>query len=219
MTISKLSILAGLSVFVLTSTPVFSQEAPDVVPSLDMTEQDADFLAEVPNLGGAERGPQGFPQNGGDAELDNLGPDSLAMGPAAGMVGAPMMGSRKFQGKSKRGAFGLEGELALTDEQYEKLFEQKKSFLNDAGLKMSELKNLERDQQDLLSQVQIDRKKVKDLHNKINAQRQAIADLKLEKKLAVQDILTAEQRKELRLRMIKGGKALGHRGGKRHGRS
>jgi Spy/CpxP family protein refolding chaperone len=218
MTISKLSLLAGLLVFVLAISPTFSQEAPDVIPSLDMELQETDLLAESPDLG-QERGPGiALDQQVIESDPDNPNRDSVAMTPVSGMSAIGMTGSRKFHGKSRRGAFGLEGELALTDAQYEKLFEQKKSFLNEASIKLVELKNLERDQQDLLSQVQVDRKKIKDLQSKINAQREAIADLKLDKKLAMQDILTAEQRKELRLRMIKGGKDHGHRGVRRHGR-
>lgn len=98
----------------------------------------------------------------------------------------------------------LQGDLAITDEQYEKLFSIKKQFLSDAGPKMLALKSSQRDLRDLLSQPKVDKQKVKDLQSQINTQKGELANLKLEKKLSGLEVLTEEQRKEIRRQMLKG---------------
>jgi Spy/CpxP family protein refolding chaperone len=110
----------------------------------------------------------------------------------------------------------LQGELALTDEQYEKLFSIKKQFLNDAGPKMLALKSSERDLRDLLSQPSLDKQKVKDLQSRVNDQKAELANLKLDKKLSGLDVLTNEQRKEIRLQMLKGCMGAKEGGARKH---
>ncbi|GEM_PF-3097302 len=119
------------------------------------------------------------------------GPRRLASGPAAGC-------DRSFAGV-------LKGDLALTDDQYEKLFGIKKQLKDQAGPKIVALRSTERDLKDVMSQAQVDRKKVLDLQSKINDQRADLANLRVQSRLDALDVLTDAQRKQLRLRMIKGG--------------
>lgn len=95
--------------------------------------------------------------------------------------------------------------LNLTDEQYEKLYGIKNQFLDQIGPKMLEVRTLERHLKDLLTNPTVDAGKAKALQSKINAVKADLANAKLENKLAMLDVLTAEQRKEIRERVIKGG--------------
>jgi len=110
----------------------------------------------------------------------------------------------------------LEGEHALTDEQYEKLFALKNQFLDKVGPKLAEAMASERDLRDLMTRPQPDRAKIKELQTRINGQKAELANARLDYRLASLDVLTEEQRKEMRRQVIKGGMGLKEMIRKRH---
>ena len=70
---------------------------------------------------------------------------------------------------------------------------------------MLALKDSEREIRDLMTRPAVDKAKVKALQNTINESKAALANLRLDHKLNALDVLTEEQRKELRKRFIQGG--------------
>jgi Spy/CpxP family protein refolding chaperone len=88
--------------------------------------------------------------------------------------------------------------LDLTDEQNEKLYQLKEKFADQIGLTKVEIKKERRKMRDLLTQATIDRKAVEAAQSKINTLKTDLSNQKLSFKLDVSEILTAEQRKQLR---------------------
>jgi len=158
---------------------------PDLVPLPGIVEPFEIAISELGPLAG------GF----GDFALGPMGP-----GPGPGRMGRCPMGG------GPGGPFGfLQGDLALTDDQFEKLYTLRNQFLDKAGPKMLALKDSERDMRDLMTRATVDKAKVKALQNTINESKAALANLRLDHKLNTLDVLTEEQRKELRRRFIQGG--------------
>lgn len=88
--------------------------------------------------------------------------------------------------------------LDLTDEQNEKLYQLKQKFADQIGMTKVEMKKERRKMRDLLTQPTIDRKAVEIAQSKINALKTNLSNQKLAFKLDASEILTAEQRKQLR---------------------
>lgn len=174
---NKAIVFAVLSAIATGFSPAFAQ--------LEVPETDLDLEGEVVQVEDSNI----------LAALPPLPGQPIAFGRAVGGAAA---------GRAVSPLAALKGDLALTDEQYEKLFSIKKQFLSDAGPKMLALKSSQRDLRDLLSQPKVDKQKVIDLQSQINTQKGDLANLKLEKKLSGLEVLTEEQRKEIRRQMLKG---------------
>jgi Spy/CpxP family protein refolding chaperone len=183
---SKILVAAGLVALVSGTMPVFAQEIIS----------DVDYLASQPMDDGTFELP--FPTM---AVLPGGSPGFRVAG------ACPMDGERGGWFSST-----LQGELALTDEQSEKMFALKNSFLDKIGPKFVSIRSTERQLRNLLSEPKLDRAKITELQNKINADQAFIASAKTENKLDAMEVLTSEQRSALRKTMIKGG--CGGRGGK-----
>lgn len=130
-------------------------------------------------------------------------------GPGGGPGGGMMFrrgGSCGMMGRGGGGCplRGLDGENALTDEQYEKMYELKNKTLDQIGPKMLELMTASRHLRDALTQENIDDKAVKKLQNQITGLKSDVETIKLNSKVELMQSLTAGQRKALRQAMIKG---------------
>jgi Spy/CpxP family protein refolding chaperone len=101
------------------------------------------------------------------------------------------------------GGCGLKGELALTDDQYEKMYNLRNDFLDRVGPKMVEAHALERHLRDVLTSSNIDTKKAGDIKSKLAATKSDLAEAKADMEIQMAQILTADQRKHLRLAMAK----------------
>ncbi|MBX9938087.1 MAG: hypothetical protein K2Y32_02480 [Candidatus Obscuribacterales bacterium] len=135
----------------------------------------------------------------GAIAIDAPAPEPVVMawgrhsGPGAGGPGGcPAM----------RGLFS--GEHALTDDQYEKLYSLKNSMLDKVGPKMVELHSLERQLKDAITRAEIDSKKAGELKGKITSLKSDLASIKIDNQIAFMEILTADQRKDMRQAMVKG---------------
>ena len=147
-------------------------------------------------------------------EIANIQPDEdgpiVGFDPMAMAARPPQIGAR-FGGPCGPGGFGagpfgeLSGDLALTDEQSEKLFALKNQLLDKVAPKMLEAISLERQIRDLMTRPQIDRQKLAELENKVIEAKMAVASIKMSGMLDSAELLTPDQRKALRQRLIKGG--------------
>lgn len=107
------------------------------------------------------------------------------------------MGPGGFRGHGGGGCDKF-GRLDLTDEQNEKLYQLKQKFADQIGLTKVEMKKEHRKMRDLLTQPTIDRKAVEAAHAKMNTLKTTLSNAKLAFKLDASEILTPEQRKQLR---------------------
>ena len=128
--------------------------------------------------------------------------DMARMGHGGGMRGCPM-------GRV------LDGDNAITDEQYERMHVLKNAMLDKMGPKMAEMSSLSRQLRDALGSATIDSKKVNDLRNRISAAKTDLSNIKLDHMIAMADVFTPAQRVELHKAMIKS--PMGMMGGRHHG--
>jgi Spy/CpxP family protein refolding chaperone len=92
----------------------------------------------------------------------------------------------------------------LTDDQLEKMHSLHNQFLDDLGPKLTQLSSLSRKLKDVLMANTIDTSQAKALQKDINGIKADIGDLKLEHKIAALNVLTSDQKKELRDRFYRG---------------
>lgn len=177
---SKILVAAGLLALLSTAAPVYAQE--------DMP--DPDFLAAQP-------------MDGDSFELPTFSSFPTMSVLPGGSPGFRPDGSCPIGSSGSRFA-ALQGELALTDEQSEKMYTLKNQFLDKIGPKFVAIRSQERHLRDLLSSAKPDRAQITELQNKINADNAFIASAKTENKLAAMEVLTEAQREALRKEMIKG---------------
>ncbi len=199
--------LSGMCLAMLCNTPVLAQEAgmPD----------------------GIDDGPPAPMEGMVQITLDGEGnPEiNMAMDPNAIQDGGPggpggpgghrMMMHRGWGGRggSCGGGHGAWlGALDLTDDQYEKFYALKNSFLDKVGPKVLDIRTSERHLKDLMTQTTVDAKACRNLQDKINGLKGDVANMKLDNRLAMHDVLTDEQRKKIREWVIKGGHGMHHRG-------
>ena len=221
----KLALTVGLTIAIGLSVPANAQfgeadldteqlQGIDEVlvtdPGLLALQPDGSGQVEIsaPVLG--ERRAQGF--GGGMSRCPTGGMNPYAMG-ASGFCPPGGAGPSRSGGPF---AF-LQGDHALSDEQYEKLFQLKNDFLDKAGPKLAQLKVTERDMLDLMTQPQMDKAKVKDLQSKINNEKAELANMRIDHRMSTLEVLTAAQRKELRSHIVQGsswgmGQCKRHRG-------
>jgi len=87
---------------------------------------------------------------------------------------------------------------SFSDDQLEKLHGLKSSFMDSVGPKMTALKSKERKLKDLLIQNNIDAAQVRSLQGEINGLKSDIGTLKADNLIAMANVLTVDQRKQLR---------------------
>jgi len=92
----------------------------------------------------------------------------------------------------------LRGENALTDSQLEKMALIKNGERAQAQPKVSDLISTERQLKDQLSKPDADKSQILSLQAQINGDRDALSNLKLNTKLQEMDLLTGQQKQELR---------------------
>jgi Spy/CpxP family protein refolding chaperone len=208
--LAALTVAAAVS---FVSQPAFAQ-LEDMDDPSDMGE--LDIVINVPELGPGMDGPDfpppppGGPGGGGIAF-------SLPLPSPGDVIGAMRRGGCPVGG-GKRGGCPLnllEGENAVTDDHYEKLYELKNRVMDQRGPKMLELMTAKRHLRDLLTQETIDDKAAKKLQNQIVAAKSDLNNLELDAKMSMMQILTGGQRKELRKLMVQGPKR-GPGGGMHH---
>lgn len=168
-------------------------------PAFSQLEEPSDMEVEI-SLNAPDDGGPGFEGPGGDEEM-SVALNMPAAGGIAAMRGGP--GGRHHGG----GHFSmLSGDNALTDDQYEKMYELKNRTLDQVGPKMLELHTAQRHLRDLLTQETIDEKAAKKLQSQITGLKADLEGIKLDAKLSAMQTLTAAQRKELRKAMLQGPK-------------
>jgi Spy/CpxP family protein refolding chaperone len=96
----------------------------------------------------------------------------------------------------------LTGNLALTDDQYEKLYSLKNQFADQVASKGVELGSLHRKMRDAMTAPNFDAKAVADIGARINAIKSDIAAAKLSRMIASAQVLTADQRKAIHDQMV-----------------
>ena len=150
-----------------------------------------------------------------------MDPNAIQMGAPGGPGGPPgmMMMRRGFGGRGggRCGGGGCPwlGALDLSDDQYEKFYALKNSFMDKVGPKMLEIRTHERHLKDMMTQTTVDAKACRNLQDKINGLKADVANMKLDNRIAMHDVLNDEQRKKIRDFVVKGGRGMHHRGGPR----
>ena len=114
-------------------------------------------------------------------------------------------------GWSRRGHGGMFKSLNLTDDQYERLYAIKRESMGQMAGKMGTMATLNMDLKDALLQPDLDKSKIQSVQDKINALKSDMANMRLNHHINMLAVLTPEQRKELRLAMIKSSASGGHR--------
>jgi len=175
------------------STPAFAQQV-DVSDLMD--DQGNVFLSVAdPGMGPPPGPPPSFDQM--VAAVPPEGPP----GTFDVFVGGPGHGPGGHGGCD--GGCPLEGPLALTDDQFAKMYTLKEDMMDKMAPKMAQMSIVHRHLKDALMADNIDSKKVHDLQNDLNALHSDMSSIRLDNKLAMASVLTADQRKALRVAMEK----------------
>ena len=196
----RVSATLAVSALALASTPAFAQEsidAPDfghdpmlfvALPSQTANFQDQIDSAQIPqvNVVDGDRGPLLAEHSGSRWGKGGGKGAGCHMGGGCGPMGC------------------LTGENALTDDQYEKIYELRNEMLDTLGPKMAEYSSAKRHLVDALTQETVDTKKAESLQKQISSLKAEITSLKLANKTAMAQVLTGDQRKAIRQAMIKG---------------
>ncbi|MDX2107027.1 MAG: Spy/CpxP family protein refolding chaperone [Candidatus Melainabacteria bacterium] len=98
----------------------------------------------------------------------------------------------------------LEGENKLTDEQFEKFYQIKNRMKDDMGSKMLEMGKLRRQFCDELNRESIDTKAVSKLEDRMASLKAETSKVFTSAALEMMNVLTPEQRKILRQKMVRG---------------
>ena len=137
--------------------------------------------------------------------LAQSGATQVASGPdCAAVKGACKAGGHHhrcggFRKGREGGHFGmLQGKYALTAEQEKKLESIRAAFKSEIKPQFEGKKAVRTQMMDLLTAPQIDTAKVNELQNEINSQSARLATLKTQSRLKEMEVLTADQRKELK---------------------
>lgn len=216
-----LAALSMASAITLASQPALAQMESD--DSSDMGE--IDIVLNLPDVMPGSAGGPDFsppePPSGGEIAfslpLPNPGDVIAAMrgGPGGGWGRGPCPVGARGRGGCPLNM--LEGDNAVTPEQYEKLYALKNSVLDSRGPKVLEIATAKRHLRDELTRESIDEKAVKKLQNQITSAKNDLNVLEMDSKLQMMQILTGSQRKELRKAMVEGPKrGWGGPGGMHH---
>ena len=119
-------------------------------------------------------------------------------------------GARRMMQRHGPFAMIVRAGVQLSDEQVEKLAEIKgDGFFKFAEQGVGMLPQV-RDIVRLLSKSEIDKDKVRAIHKEIQAKRNQMADHFVENVLAIAEVLTPEQRKQVRMHMLRSSLGLTH---------
>lgn len=167
--------------------------APLALGSLPAQAQDGSPALEMPP-------PMAMPAPGGPGEEGPApGPMNFAMALPAGAS----MEAMPDAGMMDMGARFLKGDVAVTDDQYEKLYQLRGDFMDKFAPKMLEVMTLKRHLKDVLTSADIDSSKANDLKKQMASAVQDLANMKIDNEIATMKVYTPEQRKHLRLAMMK----------------
>lgn len=237
MTMRKMSFaLAGLMLAALSVPPTLAQESADASPGamLQITEEalgisdptdasndtipdPATFAAVASMLAPGE----------GDVFVEMAPAQTPAMDAGAVAVevadkggpgaGGPHGGPGGWH-HGGGGPFGLlHGDLALSNDQFEKLYSIKESTMDALGPKKLELHTAFRNLMDSVGAGNQDTGRIKSLQDKIASLKSDISTIETGKLVAMSQVLTADQRSAIHLAMIKGSMSGWHHHGGHHG--
>jgi Spy/CpxP family protein refolding chaperone len=153
------------------------------------------------------------------------GPEFMVSEQVAEMPGGDTFAMRMRHGGSD-GSFGggmamgascpyLEGENKLSDEQFEKFYQIKNRMKDDMGNKMIEMSKLRRQFCDEINRESIDAKAISKLEDRMAALKGETSKVFTSAAVEMMNVLTPEQRKILRQKMVRGssmGSSMGHCG-------
>jgi Spy/CpxP family protein refolding chaperone len=105
----------------------------------------------------------------------------------------------------------LKGNLALTDAQYQQVYNVETQYLSKIEPLITQLKASSRQLQALLTGATVNADQIRQLQAQINQQRDQVANLFLEQQIASAQALTADQRAGLNIAMIKNRRSQHHR--------
>lgn len=147
--------------------------------------------------------PMDMPGPGGPGENGEGGPPPAMNFAMALPAGASMEAMPDAGGMMDMGARFLKGDVAVTDDQYEKLYQLRGDFMDKFAPKMLEVMTLKRHLKDALTSADIDNSKVNDLKKQMTSAVQDLANMKIDNEIATMKVYTPEQRKHLRTAMMK----------------
>jgi Spy/CpxP family protein refolding chaperone len=102
------------------------------------------------------------------------------------------------------GLFGsLNGPLAVTNDQFEKIFAIKNQAAEQITPKVVDLIAAKREMRDAMTEPNVDKSRVLGLQAKINGDKDAIANVKVASKLDELGVLTPDQRQQIRQSFVK----------------
>ena len=237
MTMRKMSFaLAGLMLAALSVPPTLAQEAADASPGAmlqvaeealgisdpadapDTTPDPATFAAVASMLA-----PMPGPALNAYAGMQ-VGPaPSLDAAPVSVEVadrgGPPGKGGEGGPGRHHGGGFGgaLHGPLALSDDQFERLYSIKNATTDQAGPKKLELHTSFRNLMDALAAPNQDTGRIKSLQDRIASLKSDLSTLETGKLVQMSQVLTADQRSAIHIAMIRRSLGGHHHGGHGHG--
>lgn len=196
------TVLGAFAVALMGSAPAYSQD-------LDLPDISQEPVATVDVMdAGDELAPEpfeiAFAGGEGPPPVFNVALPMAPDGPPAFLAAFHGRRGGMGGGMGPGGGCAILRGLDLSDGQFEKLFALKNSFLDKAGPKMLALSTAKRHLCNAMLAPTVDAKQVKELQTSINGLKADLSNLKLDHKLAAMDVLTAEQRKQIRDRMIKG---------------
>lgn len=153
------------------------------------------------------------------------GPEIMVSEQVAEMPGGDTFAMRMRHGGPHGGSWGsfgggascpyLEGENKLSDEQFEKFYQIKNRMKDDMGNKMVEMSKLRRQFCDELNRESIDAKAISKLEDRMAALKGETSKVFTSAAVEMMNVLTPEQRKILRQKMVRGssmGSGMGHCG-------
>ncbi len=180
--------------------------APLALGSLPAQAQEGDSPAPSPMT---------MPGPGGPGAGGEDGPPPGAMNFAMALPAGASMEAMPDAGMMDMGARFLKGDVAVTDDQYEKLYQLRGDFMDKFAPKMLEVMTLKRHLKDALTSADIDNGKVNDLKKQMTSAVQDLANMKIDNEIATMKVYTPEQRKHLRTAMMKcpGMSSMGRMGG------
>jgi len=169
------------------------------LPASAQTVESEDVVA--PQMGGVET----------FREFVDEAPEFSAMLPTPSTDAFPMGGGGEGEKMHHHGWLS-EGNK-LTDDQYERIYAIKEDMEDQMGLKRAQERILHRKLKDTLSAATIDTKAAQDIGSKITGLRADMSSLKIDTMIKIAQVFTPEQRKELRMAMIRHHHGWGHKGG------
>ncbi|HEY9714640.1 MAG TPA: periplasmic heavy metal sensor [Chroococcales cyanobacterium] len=236
----------GIAAFLTSASPVLAQEVPgagsnpSLAGFLSAVEQEADDAGAAPvQVSQLSSPPMLLVPMEADDDDDDAMQVAAAHGPlpASATVseagpndepgGPPPPGEHGFHHHGFHHPHILTGALALTDDQYQRFYDLKQSYLDAVGPRVLQKRTLERHLKNELIATDIDTKKVKDIERDLNSVKADLANQRIDHLIAMSQILTPDQRKAIHTAIIKHGFAMhamgceggmhGHHGMKHHG--